>query len=236
MNSKLDRLLLALCVALALLALVAILKAAWGDRFNLEDDDDQTITVPGYPVGEFREPRTRIYTRLDGQEQVLLEHFFVPGKALEVPVKELRLVNPRAKQSKRGTCAGVFARNVARRMPRNSRFLPRAPRIACSAFTSYILKSCGLKGMSYAVNGQYAQLRRRGAKIVASRMSTRYTPYFRYLKSGDLLFFHKRGGRMGHEEIYVGNGLTAGTSSSMLRVGIRRVGNRGFSTMTVLRI
>lgn len=193
-------------------------------------------SIPGYPVGEFTEPPTQILTTLDGQEMVTLQHLLHEWPDLIVPVTELRLVNPTAKQSRLGARVGVVARRVAARMPSNRRFLPSAPRVACAAFTSYILKQAGGKPHSYAVNTAYPQLRKRGGKIIASRVSTRYVAYYKWYKPGDFLFFHKGGNRLGHQEIYVGNGMTAGTSSSMLRVGIRRVGNRGYDLMTVMRI
>jgi hypothetical protein len=194
------------------------------------------MTVPGYPVGEFFEPPQQILRTWQGKTTMRLKSL-VPGRPdIFAPVEALRLVNPRARHSRLGTRVGLTARRVASSMPRNSRFLPSAPRVACAAFTSYILVKSGGKRHSYAVNVAYPQLRRRGGKIVASRVSTRYAPYYQWYKPGDFLFFHKRGNRLGHQEIYVGGGLTAGTSSSMLRVGIRRVGNRGFKLMTVLRL
>jgi cell wall-associated NlpC family hydrolase len=125
---------------------------------------------------------------------------------------------------------------TGRRQPRNRLFYRPNPRIACAAYTAYILRHCGRGGGSYSATAQYGQLRRWGGKLVATKMSTRYTPYFKYLKAGDFIFFHKAGGRIGHVEIYVGNGRVSGTSSSAGRVGIRRMGNRGFRLASVVRI
>lgn len=195
-----------------------------------------SVTLPGYAVGEFQEPPVRILTVIAGKERITLHHLLGLLPPIEVAIEDLRLVNPRAPHTKLGTRVGMNAKRVASSMPRNSRFLPSAPRVACAAFTSYILVKSGGKRHSYAVNTAYPQLRKRGGKIVAARVSTRYVGYYKWYKPGDFLFFHKRGNRLGHQEIYVGGGLTAGTSSSMLRVGIRRVGNRGYAAMTVLRL
>ena len=193
-------------------------------------------TIRGYRVGEFTEPPATILATLDGKERITLQHLLHEWPDLIVPVTELRLVNPKAKQSKLGARVGVVARRVAARMPSNRKFLPRSPRVACAAFVSYVIKTAGGKPISYAVNTAYPQLRKRGGKIVASRVSTRYVAYMKHYRPGDVLFFHKGGNRLGHMEVYVGNGMTAGTSSSMLRVAIRRTGNRGYALMTVLRI
>lgn len=194
-----------------------------------------SMTVPGYPVGEFREAPQRILTTVSGQESVLLYRLDDPTHTLTAPIVALKLVSPAARQTQLGRCAGPTALKVGRGRPRNRQFY-RNPRIACAAYTAFILRRCGRPGGSFSASTQYAQLRRRGATIVATKMSTRYGPYFSYLKSGDFLFFHKGGGRIGHLEIYVGNGQTSGTSSSEGRVAIRKVGNRGFRLMSVLRI
>ena len=218
-----------------LLAALLLMLPAGAQNGLPEAGEDETITVPGYPVGEFREPRQRVLKTVEGQEILLLTRLDDPRQTLEVPVAALRLVQPMAKQTKVGVCCGKTARRVGAGRPRNRLFY-RNPRIACAAYTAYILRHCGRPGGSFSASAQYAQLRKRGAKLVATKMSTRYTPYFRYLRAGDFLFFHKRGGRIGHEEIYGGNGLTSGTSSSEGRVGIRRIGNRGFAVVTVLRV
>ncbi len=235
MNRKIDRCVFWFTIVVLVVVLILIARVYGSAGRPGRGSSDERSRIPGYPAGEFREPASAIYTSLDGQEVLLLPHLWAPGKTLEAPVVALRLVNPRAPVTARGRCGGRTATSVARKMPRNRRFLPSAPRKACSAFTSYVLRTCGMRGLSFAVNTQYAQVRRRGGKVVASRVSTRYAPYFAFYKPGDLLFFH-RGKRLGHEEIYVGNGLTAGTSSSMLRVAIRRVGNRGFAYMSVVRL
>ncbi len=191
------------------------------------------ITLPGYPVGEFVEPPPRILTILDGRRTVTLQHLLHQWPDITAPVGALRLVNPRAPQTNFGRRVGAIALKLGIQGIRNGRFY-RRPRIACAAFVSYVLRKAGRPGYSFAVNTLYAQVRRKHGILVASRVSTRYTPFYQWYRPGDLLFFH-RGRRLGHVEIYIGGGNTVGTSSSALRLGVRRVGNRGFSQMSVVR-
>lgn len=211
-------------------------------QFTLENEGSVTVRAPGYRVGEAREPAHDEYLILDGEEILLLRHLLYPQQALEAPVRELKLVQPYARQTILGVRVGNTAYQTARRVPRNSLFY-RNPRVACAAFVSAMFKRHGVRGYSFAVNTFYTQVRakknrsgRGGGRLVASRVSTRYTPYFPFFKAGDLLFFHKGGRRLGHMEIYVGRGLTAGTSSSEGRVAVRRVGNRGYRLMSVVRV
>lgn len=217
-------------MALALAVIVWLLV-----RTPAHGAEAQTVTLPGYAVGEFREPAVTILRAIDGR-RVLSLRSLVPGlPPIEAPVEALRLVQTKAVRTKIGSCCGSHALAVGRKQPRNSLFY-RRPRIACAAYTAYIGRHCGRAGLSYSASAQYAQLRRRGGQLVAAKMSTRYIPYLRYLKSGDFIYFHKGGGRIGHTEIYVGNGLVSGTSSSAGRVGIRRLGNRGFALCSVIRL
>lgn len=198
---------------------------------------DESPVVPAYTVadefGSFSEPEAPVLTTFTGKNRVRLAHLWESGREIEVPVVWLRLVNPSTLQSAWGSCVGRTAKRVGRKQPRNRLFY-RNPRIACAAYTAYIHRQCKHPGFSYSATAQYGQLRKRGWRLVASRVSTRYAPYFRFYRPGDQIFFHK-GSRFGHTEQYVGNGLTSGTSSSEGRVAIRRVGNRGFRLMTVLR-
>lgn len=203
--------------------------------FSQEVVPEKPVTLPAYSVADFQEPSFRIQTEIGGRSQVLLYRLDDPTDTMIATVSALRLVDIFANQTALGRCCGKRALSVGRKQPRNKLFYHN-PRIACAAYTAYILRGCGRKGGSYSASVQYAQLRKRGAKIVAARISTRYGPYFSYLKPGDALFFHKPGGRIGHVEFYVGGGKTSGTSSSAGRVAIRKVGNRGFSLMSVLRI
>lgn len=196
---------------------------------------NETITTPGYPVGEFQEGPQRILKTIDGQDTLLLQRWDDPSKTLEVPVEALRLVAPNAKRTHVGLCAGNKAATIGARGTRNRAFY-RNPRVACAAFTAFCFRHCGRRGLSFSASQQYAQVRKRGGRLVASRVSTRYAPYFKYYQQGDLLFFHKGRGRIGHVEICVANGWTVGTSSSAGRVGRRRIGNRGFSQMSVVRL
>ncbi len=192
------------------------------------------VTEPAYAVGEFQEPEAEIQTTIDGKETIRLQSQ-VPGlPPIEVPVTALKLVAARAVQTKVGKCAGSKAYQIGQRGTRNRAFY-RNPRVACAAFTAFCFRHCGRRGLSFSATQQYAQVRRRGGKLVAARVSTRYAPYYPYYRRGDLLFFHK-GRRMGHVEISVGGGWTVGTSSSAGRVGRRRVGNRGFARMSVVRM
>ncbi len=157
-----------------------------------------------------------------------------PGVYLDIPLSELRLVHPYARQSALGVRIGALARVYGRQRPANRRFW-RNGRIACAAFVSYVLKKAGWRHGSPSVRALYGQTRRYGGRVVAVRVSTRHTAWFPLYKAGDLIFFH-RGGRLGHVEIYLGGGLVAGTSSSVGRVGIRRISARGFSQMTIIRL
>ena len=194
-----------------------------------------TVTQPGYAVGEFREPPMRILTRLQGRETIRLQHLWVPGKSIMVPVEELKLVAPNAKVTNLGKCVGKQAVRQGNARTRNRVFL-RQWRVACAAFTAFCMRHCGRPGGSFAVRTQYAQVRKRGARIIASKVSTKYAPWYPFYRPGDLLFFHKSGGRMGHMEISIGGGWTVGTSSSAGYVARRRVGNRGFTRMSVVRL
>lgn len=201
----------------------------------LETEEDRSISVPGFPVGKFAEGPQRILTLIDGQDTLLLTRLDDPSITLEVPVAALRLVAPNAKRTGTGLCAGNKAYSIGLKGTRNRAFY-KNPRVACAAFTAFCYRHCGRAGLSFSASQQYAQVRKRGGRLVASRVSTRYAPYFRYYQKGDLLFFHKGGGRIGHVEICVGGGWTVGTSSSAGRVGRRRIGNRGFSLMSVVRM
>lgn len=191
--------------------------------------------LPEFRVGEWVEPPARAQAALAGQVTVLWESLLGDGSRQEIPVAALRILNAQAKTSARGRCCGAWALTVGRQRPRNRNYY-RNPRIACAAYTSAILRHCGRPGASFSATAQYGQLRRWGGVLVSSRASTRYVRHLQILKPGDFLFFHKGRGRIGHVEIYVGRGLCSGTSSSEGRVAIRRVGNRGFRLMSVVRI
>lgn len=193
------------------------------------------MTVPGYPVGEFKEPPVAILTQVNGKTTIRLKRLDDPTQTLEAPVEALKLVDIFSRQTKLGICTGKTALRIGKTRPRNRRYYFNA-RIACAAYTAAILRHCGRPGGSFSASAQYAQLRRRGAKVVSTKMSTRYNPYQAYLKSGDFIFYHKAGGRIGHVEIYVGSGKVSGTSSSAGYVAIRRIGNRGFARCSVLRL
>lgn len=216
-------------VALALAVIVWLLV-----RTPAHAASAQTVTLPGYAVGEFHEPPVVILRAIDGR-RVLSLRSLVPGlPPVEAPVEALKLVHPNAKQTNLGRRVGAIALKLGIQGIPNRRYFSH-PRIACAAFVSYVMKKAGRSGGSPAVNTLYAQVRRRHGVLVASRVSTRYTPYYQYLRQGDLLFFH-RGSRLGHVEINVGGGKTVGTSSSALRLGVRRIGNRGFAYMSVIRL
>lgn len=194
------------------------------------------IVEPAYTVAGVLEQPSILFS-IDGEERVHLPHLIEPEQSIEALIVALKLVQPYARRSKLGSSVGYFARRTAARGPANRRFLPSNPGRACAAFVDYCFKPYTRQRYSYAVNTMYPQMRKRGGRLVAARVSTRYAPYFKYYQAGDILFFHKSGGsRLGHVEIYVGKGLTAGTSTSERRVGIRRVGNRGFRWMTVIRM
>jgi hypothetical protein len=218
-----------LCPARAMPQLVA------QNGIRLAQTDGKALRLPGFMIGEFKEPSYRILTEIDDQTQILLQHLIDPSQTMEVPVVLLRLVSPYAKQSKLGAKVGVTACATAKRNVSNRLFY-RNPRIACAAFTSAMFRKHGVRGLSFAVNTQYPQLRKRGGKLVAVYTSTRYVGFFKHYRRGDLIFFHRSRNRFGHLEFYCGGGMVGGTSSSVGRVGIRRIGNRGFSHMTVLRL
>jgi hypothetical protein len=197
--------------------------------------DEDSIGVEGFQAGEIVEPPYRILTVIEGKDTITLRHQWLPGKTLEVPVEELKLVAPRARQTKIGVCAGNRAARQGALRTRNRIFL-RQWRVACAAFTGFCCRPCGRPGLSYVAHTQYNQLRKRGARLVASRVSTRYAPFYPYFKKGDYLFFWKSGNRIGHVEVSMGGGWTVGTSSSAGYVARRRTGNRGFRTMSVLRL
>lgn len=169
-----------------------------------------------------------------GEIEVRLQSLVYPWISEWVPVKALGLVNPKAKQTLRGVHLASIANREGRLGLPNRRFYSR-PRIACAAFVSWCLRQVGWRWTSNSAQGLYNLLRKHGGKLVAKNVSTRYTPYFVYFKAGDVLAF-SRGGRIRHVEVYIGAGMTVGTSSSALHVGIRRVGNRGYSRMDVIRI
>lgn len=209
----------------------------------------QSYTV-GDEHGSFTEPPVAIVQTLGGQETVTLSSLLADTPAeyrkdeqgsllpipppIVVPVTELRMVQPFAKRTKRGNCCGSYALQLGRRMPRNSTFYHN-PRVACAAYTAAVLRHCGRPGASFSATAQYGQLRRWGGKLVATRMSTSYLPYLKYLQAGDYIYFHK-GSRFGHTEVYVGKGLVSGTSSSQGRVAIRRLSKRGFKQCSVVRL
>lgn len=193
----------------------------------------QTVTLPGYAVGEFHEPPVVILRTINGREKVSLQHLLHQWPDLIVEVKELRLVNTKRRQSNYGRRIAAIALKLGIQGIPNRRYFSH-PRIACAAFVSYVMVKAGGRRFSYAVNTLYPQVRKRGGTLIATRVSTRYTPYYRYLAGGDLIFYH-RGRRLGHVEIFVGGGKTVGTSSSKLRLGVRGIGNRGFAYMSVLR-
>lgn len=195
----------------------------------------RSVYLPGFEVGEFFEPPHAIRTTMDDKKTVRLRGFWT-RQEIEVLVEALRLVNPNAKQTNRGRLVGAIALRLGIQGMPNRRFYYR-PRIACAAFVSYVMKRAGeRRGFSFAVNTFYPQIRKRGGVLVASRVSTRYAPFYRYLRQGDLVFYHYPGrARMGHMEIFVGGGKTVGTSSSALRLGVRRIGNRGYAVMSIIR-
>lgn len=198
---------------------------------------EQEPRVPAFTVGgtEFTEPEARVATQIDGKETITLHHLWLPGKEITVPVTELSLVSRNAKQTAIGVCAGKRAERQGNLRTRNKVFLRRW-RVACAAFTGFCCRPCGRPGMSFVAHTQYTQLRKRGAKLVASKVSTRYAPFYPYFKRGDYLFFWKSGSRIGHVEVSMGGGWTVGTSSSAGYVARRRTGNRGFSRMSVVRL
>lgn len=209
--------------------------AAPGSQMGSQTSHETVRTViSGYAVGPYREPEQMILRELDGETRLLLESINNPLHYLDAPVTAMRLVNPKAPQTNLGRkMAAIALREGVQGLP-NGRFYSH-PRIACASFVSSVMRRAGRSGGSAAVNTLYAQVRKRHSVLVATRVSTRYTPYYRWYMPGDLLFFH-RGSRLGHVEIYVGGGNTVGTSSSRLRLGVRRVGNRGFAYMSVVRI
>lgn len=228
---------LALRILLAVLVIAALYGILTATVFRAEAAPARpaTMTVPGYAVGEFHEPPQHILTRINGRETIRLKHLWLKGKSIEVPVTELKLVSPTTKTTTFGNCVGNQAVRQGNARTRNRIFL-RQWRVACAAFCAYCQRHCGRTGMSFAVRTQYAQVRKRGARIIASKVSTKYAPYYKWFKKGDLFFFHKAGGLMGHMEICIGGGWTVGTSSSAGYVAKRRVGNRGFKLMSVIRL
>ncbi len=191
------------------------------------------VYLPGYTVGDFVEYPQPIRATMDGRATVRLRGFWTKGEIV-APVEALRLVNPNARQTNRGRLVGAIALKLGIQGIPNRRYYSH-PRIACAAFVSYVMRKAGSPGYPFGVNAFYARIRNRGGVLVAARVSTRYTPYYQYLRQGDLIFYH-RGRRLGHLEVYVGGGKTVGTSSSALRLGVRRIGNRGFSWMSVIRV
>lgn len=211
--------------------------AIWGGWLLRQADAAPAASVPSFTVqGGFVEPEAPILTAIDGRETVTLQHQWLPGKEITVPVAELRLIAPKATQTHVGKCAGNQAARQGNARTRNRAFLPSAPRIACAAFTAYCARKCGRPGLSFGAHAQYSQLRKRGGKLVISRGSTRHIPFYARLKKGDYLFFWKSGSRIGHVEIAVGGGWTVGTSSSAGYVARRRIGNRGFARYSVVRL
>lgn len=212
-------------------------SAAQGMGTSQEQEKEGPVIIPGFVVGdgEFIEPPVSIATTIDGKDAVLLRHQWLPEKEMEVPVTELKLVSRNAKQTAIGVCAGKRAERQGNLRTRNRAFL-RQWRVACAAFTGFCCRPCGRPGMSYVAHTQYSQLRKRGAKLVASKASTKYAPYYPYFRKGDYLFFWKSSNRIGHVEVSMGGGWTVGTSSSAGYVARRRVGNRGFRTFSVVRL
>jgi hypothetical protein len=196
--------------------------------------DKERAVVPSFTVGgtDFTEPAAPIVTSIDGKDTITLR---LPRKEVTIPIRELKLVAPKALQTKLGVCAGKHAVIQGNARTRNRAFY-RNPRIACAAFTAYCARKCGRPGLSFGAHAQYSQLRRRGGRLVASKASTRYAPWYPYWRRGDYLFFWKSRNRIGHCEISVGGGWTVGTSSSAGYVARRRTGNRGFARMSVVRL
>lgn len=221
-----------LAAALTLLSILSGVRLAEGALAAPAAEKKRYL--PAYVAGGYVEPVHGILTTLDGRETITLSHLLHQWPDITVPVVELRLVNPGARQTNRGRLVGAIALRLGIQGIPNRRYYYK-PRIACAAFVSYVMRRAGdRRPYSYAVNTFYPQIRRRGGVLVAARVSTRYTPYYRHLKPGDLIFFH-RGRRFGHLEIFVGGGKTVGTSSSALRLGVRAIGNRGFRAMSVVR-
>lgn len=244
----------ALFAVCAYAILMATLPPKENERAKAKVEPPITILQAGYTVGEetdgspFQEPPMAILRLWKGSETVTLRDLLeqtpqafregeVPHPPITVPVEALRLVNPKARQTILGVRVGNTAYKTALGKPRNSKYYRPNPRVACAAFVSAMFKANGVRGLSFAVNTLYPQLRKRGGKVVVSRMPTRYSREINYLKAGDILFFHhRRGSRLAHTEVYVGRGLTAGTSSSVGRVAVRKVGNRGFTQVTAIRV
>jgi hypothetical protein len=193
-------------------------------------------SVPAFTVeGGFVEPEVEIETQINGKETVTLQHQWLPGKEITVPVTELRFVSRAAKQTHIGVCAGKRAARQGDLRTRNRVFLKQW-KVACAAFTAFCCRPCGRSGLSFSAHQQYNQLRKRGGKLVISKGSTRSIAYHNVLRRGDYLFFWKSGSRIGHVEIAMGGGWTVGTSSSAGYVARRRIANRGFRTYSVVRL
>ena len=167
-------------------------------------------------------------------ERLHIESLTEPGVYMDVPLEALRLVHPYARQSLFGMLVGQLARKYGKQQPSNRMFY-RHPRIACAAYVTYVLRKAGWKHGSNGATALYGLTRKYGGRLVGTSISTKYVKYLAFLQSGDLIFFIQ-GGRIRHVEMFVGAGLTSGTSSSMGRVGIRGIGNRGFRLATVVRM
>jgi hypothetical protein len=168
-------------------------------------------------------------------QQIRAQSLVYPGTYRTLDIRELRLVHPHARQSNRGRLLAAIALRAGRHGYPNRKFLRSNPRLACAAFLSWCLRQTKFGYTSNSASQLYRNLLHHGGKLVAEHMNTRYIPYLVYYKPGDCLFFWK-GRRIGHTEVYVGGGSTVGTSSSSLHIGIRKLGNRGFSTVSVIRL
>ncbi len=193
------------------------------------------LKITGYQAGEFQEPPKSILQQINGKETIRLKSLLYPGKSIEVPVRELKLVAPKAKQTNFGRLVGAIALKDGIRGLPNKRYFSH-PRIACAAFVSSVFRRAGRPGYSFAVNTFYAQERKHHGVLIASRVSTKYAPWYQWYKSGDEIYYYYNGGsRFAHMEVYVGGGKSSGTSSSKLHLAVRPIGNRGFRLMNVVR-
>lgn len=178
---------------------------------------------------------------IDARRQIVTEGSILhvesltePGIYLDIPIEALRLINPYARQTALGVRIGSFARIYGKQRPSNRQFYHNS-RIACAAYVSYVLRKAGWKHGSNGATALYGLTRKYGGRLVGTNISTRHVRFYPYLQAGDCIFFIQ-GGRIRHTEIYIGGGLCSGTSSSMGRVGIRAIGNRGFRAFSVVRL
>src|SRR6185369_2120601 len=119
--------------------------------------------------------RSPIVTRGDVLHRV--ESLTEPGVFLDIPIEELRLVNPYARQTALGVRIGALARIYGKQRPANRQFW-RNSRVACAAYVSYVLRKAGWRHGSPSATALYGLTRKYGGRLFGTNISTRHVRFY----------------------------------------------------------